>query len=272
MSNLITLQIEGTPSEGGHILVSDFIERLENLLSTLNGIDRIVGNTSHATLNYRIVDAKHTSPLTFTLEPVIKARVKKPEPHHIENRHKRFFSEMAAIRDRKPISPEIDDSLLIHFQRLVEGVGKDFTKARIFNGKVSVDLDSEFETSVRKLLDEEDASYGCEEGMLEAVNIHGRNRTCWIYPRIGPQRIRCDFMAGTRDQIRENLGKYVRVEGIKYFRPNSPFAFRVSVRDFDALPGDVEPFHIKDIYGIAPDATKTTGTMDFITDLRDEWD
>jgi hypothetical protein len=270
MSNLITLQIEGTPSEDGHVLVSDFIGRLEELLATLNGIDRIVGQTAQPTLNYRIVDASHKSPLTLTIEPIIKSRVK-PEPQHIQKRNARFFKEMRAVRRNEPISPEIDDAVLDHMRAMVEGLGTEFISARIYNGESDVDLDSTFEKNVRRLLEEEDASYGSEEGMLEAGNIHGRARTCWIYPRIGAQRIRCDFLPGTRDQIKDNFGKYVRVEGVKYFRPTSPFPFRVAVKDFQAIE-DEQPISLKDIEGIAPNATGGISSVEFVRNLRDEWD
>jgi hypothetical protein len=271
MSNLITLQIEGLPTDGGHVLVSDFISRLENLLASLNGFDRTEGGTSQPTLNYRIVDARHSSPLTLTLEPVLRKKITNPDPRHIEKRHSRFFRELGAIRDNKPVSPDVDDATLEHLQKLVEGVGQDFKTAKIYNGESSVDLDFGFEANIRKLLNEEDASYGTETGMLEAVNIHGKSRTCWIYPRIGPQKIRCDFLPGTRDLIRENLGKHVLVEGVKYFRPNSPFPFRVSVKEFGPLETESES-SLKDIEGMAPNATQELSTIDFIAKLRDEWD
>jgi hypothetical protein len=44
MSNLITLEIQGTPSQDGHVLITEFIKRMEHLLSTLNAIDRIEGD------------------------------------------------------------------------------------------------------------------------------------------------------------------------------------------------------------------------------------
>lgn len=271
MSNLITLQIEGVPSEDGHVLLADFLERVENLLSTLNGIDKIVGQTNKPTLNYRIVAVSHSSPLSFTIEPILKKGTTKPDPQHIQTRHARFFKEMRAVHSNEVISPDVDDSVLEHMRSLVEGLGTDFTSARVFNSEADVALDSVFETNVRRLLDEEDSSYGSEEGMLEAVNIHGKTRTCWIYPRIGAQRIRCDFLPGTRDQIRENLGNYVRVEGLKYFRPNSPFPFRVAVKDFEPI-GDDEPVNLKDIGGIAPHATGGMSSVDFVRRIRDEWD
>lgn len=272
MSNLITLQIEGTPSDGGHVLVGDFIGRIENLLLALNGIDRIVGQSGSLSLDYRIVDAKHRSPLSFTLEPVLKKKLVPARPDHIAARHARFFVELNAISKNEPLSPDIDEQMLAHFQGIVEGTGKEFATARLSNGVASIELDQGFETNLRRLLDEEDASYGSEEGMLEAVNIHGNHRKCWIYPRIGPRRIRCDFLPGTGDQIKENLGKRVRVAGVKYFRPNSPYAFRVSVRELDALAEENEPVHLKNLGGIAAPSGEQAGAVEFIRALRDEWD
>jgi len=271
MSNLITLQIEGVASEDGHVLVPAFIERLEHLLSTLNGIDRIVGQTAQPTLNYRIVDARHSSPLTFTLEPILKKRISRPDPDHIQLRHRRFFREMSAVRRSEPVSPEIDDTILEHMRALVEGLGKEFRSARISNGESNVELDEKFEASVRRLLNEEDASYGSERGMLEALNIHGGNRTCWIYPKAGPLRIRCDFLPGTRDLIIQHSGKAVWVEGVKYFRPNSPFPFRIAVKDFGAM-SDEESVPVRDLEGIAPLAIGSMSAVEFVRKIRDEWD
>jgi hypothetical protein len=270
MSNLITFQIEGAPSEDGHMPLSDFIYRLEQLLLALNAMDRIVGQTAQPTLYYRIVDASHHSPISLTIEPVIKKTVRHPEPGYIRVRHTRFFRELSAIQRNEPLSPEMDYTTLEHVRELVDGVGRDFTNARISNDEAVVALDSTFETNVRRLLNEEDASYGNEEGMLEALNIHGKP-TFWIYPRIGPERIRCDFLPGTKDQIKENIGKYVRAEGVKYFRPNSPFPYRIAVREFTATSDD-DATYLKDIGGISPGATGELSSVDFVRKIRDEWE
>ena len=272
MSNLITIEIEGTASQDGHVLLSDFIARIKNLLAVLNGIDRMVGDTAKPTLNYRIIDAKHNSPLTFTLEPVIRKGVAKPKPQHIQLRHNRLFKEVGAIRKNEPISPEVDESILENLRNLVQGVGRDFTSAKLSNGDVEVDLDASFDVNVRRLLDEEDVSYGNEEGMLEAANIHGKNRTCWIYPRVGAQKIRCEFLPGNRDIIKDNLGKQVHVEGFNYFRPNSPFPFKVAVREFEVIEPNEEIIYLKNIGGICPDATGDVSSVDFIRKIRNEWE
>lgn len=268
--NLITLELDGPASEQGHVRVDEFINKLEDLITTLNGIDRIVSESAQATLYYRIVGVSHESPLTITIEPVVRKRVTKPAADHIATRHHRFFRELRAIKANQPISPELDDRTIERMRDLVSGLGDTFTRAVVSNGEARVELDKTFETNVRKLLDEEDCSYGGFEGTLDAANIHAETRRFWIYPRIG-QRVRCDFLPGTATQIREALGQYIRVEGFKYFRAQSPFPYRIKVRHFEGLEGD-DDSALFNLGGIAPAATGEMNSVDFVRAIRDEWE
>lgn len=270
-SNLITLEVDGPSSEDGHVRADEFIEKLEDLITALNGVDKMVGDTGQPTLYYRIVAVSHTSPLTITLEPVVRKRVATPARDHIRTRHHRFFRELAAIRTNQPISPELDDRTIEHLRDLVSGLGQSFNRAAVFNSEARVELDSTFETNVRKLLDEEDCSYGGFEGMLDAANIHGRTRRVWLHPKLGPQKVRCDFLPGMTDQIKECFGQYIRVEGFKYFRAQSPFPYRIKVIEFEALEGDEESALIN-LGGIAPGATGDMTSVEFVRAIRDEWD
>jgi hypothetical protein len=266
--NLITMEFDGPASEQGHVRLDEFIEKLEDLITTLNGIDRLVGETAQTTLYYRIVAVSHSSPLTITIEPVVKKRITQPAPDHIKTRHHRFFR---AIKSNEPISPDLDDRTIERIRDLVSGLGETFERAVLSNAEARIELDRTFETNVRKLLDEEDCSYGGFEGMLDAANIHGETRRFWLYPRIGAQRVRCDFLPGTATQIREAMGRYIRVEGFKYFRAQSPFPYRVKVRHFEPLEADNESA-LFNLGGIAPSATGEMTSVDFVRAIRDEWD
>jgi hypothetical protein len=271
-ANLIKLRVEGVTSEEGHIRFDEFLQKLEDLLVTLNGIDRIEGNTAQPTLYYRVVDASHTSPVTITLEPVVReAMPPRRAENHIKARHNRFFKELSAIQRNQPVSTDVDERLLERLRDLVEGVGRSFQRASISNSETRIELDEKFETNLRKLLDEEDRSYGGVEGTLDAANIHGETRRFWIYPRLGAERIRCDFLPGTAEQIREALGHYVRVEGIKYFRSPNPYPYRIAVREFEILDAE-ESTALFNLRGIAPDATGRISSVDFVRAIRDEWD
>lgn len=269
--NLITISIDGLDSEGGHIRLDEFLDKLNHLLVTLNGIDRLVGQTGNPTLYYRITKASHASPLTFTFEPVVRQGVPRPSGDYINARHSRFFRELGAIKKGDPISEEIDDSLLEHLRDLTAGLGSTFKKVIISNGHDKIDLDREFETGIRRILNEEDASYGAAQGTLEAVNIHGGARRFWIYPQPGIPRIRCDFLPGTQEQVREALGRYIRVEGVKFFRAQSPYPVRISVREFEILT-DEEPVRLSELGGISPAVTGAMDSVAFVRAIRDEWD
>ncbi len=267
----ITWTVEGPETENGHVRADDFVDKIEHLLSALNGIDKVVGQTAQPTLYYRIVALSHSSPISITIEPVIKARITNPPPDYIPVRHHRFFKELEAIHRNEPVSEDIDDALLEDFQALAVGRGQTFSAAKISNHEAQVEIDETFESNVSKMLGEAYASYGSVEGKLEKLNIHGKARRVWLYPTVGADKILCDFPAGTRQQILEAADHYVRAEGYKYFRPQSPYPFRVKVMEFEIIDTD-NGDTLSGLRGVAPDATGEMTSVDFVRAIRDEWD
>jgi hypothetical protein len=269
--NQITWTVEGLESENGHVRADEFLEKVDHLLSALNGIDKIVSDAAQPTLYYRIVALSHSSPASITLEPVIKPRVANPPRDYIEVRHDRFFKELERIHRNEPVSDDIDDALLEDFRDLATGRGQSFQAASISNHEEKIPIDETFEANITQMLGEAYTSYGWVEGKLEALNVHGRARRVWLYPTVGPQRICCDFLPGTRGQLLEAADKYVRVQGWKHFRPQSLYPFRVKVIEFEVLTEDEEST-LQDLRGIAPEATGEMTSVDFVRSLRDEWD
>ena len=269
--NLITIKVEGFDSEHGHVRADEFVDELSQLLTVLNGIDRLVGNTNQPTLYYRIVAVKHSSPLSVTLEPVVKRKVQKQRKDFIGIRHHRFFSELKAIRKSAPISSELDEQLLENLLDLAGRENRAFKSVTILNGRSKIKLDEKFEQNLKKMLGEYDASYGGVEGKLDTANIHGYARRFWIYPIVGAAKIRCDFLPGTADQIKAALGNYVRVEGVKHFRPQNPYPFRIAVKELTVV-SDEKPVSLKDLGGIGKGALGQLSSIEFVRKMRDEWD
>jgi hypothetical protein len=275
MSELITYCVEGLDSEHGHVSVAEFLDKINHLLCALNGIDRVVGQSATPNLYYQIVNASHSSPLTITLQPVIKKRdkqnVRTVSASYIGVCHKRFFQELEAVRKMEPISLEIEPELLEHFRDIALGVGQDFKSATIYNGEHRVELDRIFEKNASRLTSEDSVSFGNFEGKLDAVNIHGEARRFWIYPTRGPKKVKCDFMPGTAEQIINALGHFVRVKGLKFFRQASPYPFRIKVKEFEVI-SNAGRVPLMSLRGIAPDATGGLSAVEFVRKTRDEWD
>ena len=175
------------------------------------------------------------------------------------------------MRRMEPISSDIEPELLEHFRDIAFGVGQDFKNAAISNGESRVELDETFESNLSKLTSEEDVSFGSFEGTLDAANIHEETRRFWIYPKLGPQRVRCDFMPGTAEQIRGALGQIVRVIGLKFFHPASPYPFRIKVKEFEVVSHEGR-VSIESLRGIAPGATAEMSAVEFVRQIRHEWE
>lgn len=269
MSDQITYYLDGLESEGGHVRADEFVDRVGYLLEALNGIDRIIGDSPTPKLYYRVVQLSHSSPVKLTIEPVVKRGTRVPSDY-ITRCRTRFFRDLTAIRTMSKETEEIDLDVLEDIERLVFGVGQEFKAAGIKNGEDAVELDRQFENNVKKLTGEEDTSYGSLEGKLDTANIHGNISRFWIYPTVGAQKVRCDFLPGNKLLIRQALGEYVRVEGLKFFRASSPFPFRIKVRDFEVV-STKEAVPIERLRGIAPDATGGMSSIEFIRKIRDEW-
>ncbi len=270
----ITLEIEGTASEDGHVRLSHLLNKLSALATALNGIDRMVSSTGQPTLDYRVVDLGHSSPAYVTLEPIVKENVlkkaKQPAEAYIDTRFNRIFDELDLIRKRQ-VSPEMDQTTLLSIETIVEGLGRQMKAATIKNHSRVVRLDSEFQRSV-SILTQEDASYGGYEGTLDAVNIHGGAKTFWIFPKIGPNKVRCNFLPGTQGEVKEALGHHIRVVGIKYFRSGSPYPHRISAQSFEVLDEDLEEYHLTDMRGIGSGLPGGMTSVEFVRAIRDEWD
>ncbi len=256
MSNLINLQLDGVPSQDGHVLLADFLERASSLLAALNEIDRLESNGFETTLNYRIVDAKHTSPLTLTIEPVLKPNATRIEPEHIARRHHLFFETIRSVRNGTRIPEGITDSVLEPIRRVATGAGTAYLTGKIFNGDASVALDSSFESNINRLVFSEEflvqaaptnAKYiGEIQGIVHSFFKESKKPYLVIRELSTRALVRCYFSPAIYEKAVETLTEregVVFVEGNITEDLSSGVAQSVDVVDFRPAPNfDLEFF------------------------------
>jgi hypothetical protein len=241
---------------------------LRLLDQSLNQIDRVFDEKGEAALAYRVVQATHSSPLCFVLEPIVKRKVSNPH-QRIQATHSRFFKELDAIQRGVPPSNDIDNNTLELLRRMVTKPA--IQKVTIKNGTKEVKLDKNFELNLDRLLRTQDYSTGTLVGKLEALNIHGKSNLFWLYPAIGPERVLCHFTAGNKEKIKSAIDKYVEARGVKLFRVNCPFPHRMNVLDFDVVPDEQEET-MMGLRGIAKETHGDADSVELINRARDEWD
>jgi hypothetical protein len=284
MSNLITLKLDGLPTQDGHMLLSDFLARAENLLAALNAIDCDEGIYGETTVSYRIVDARHSSPLSLTIEPVLKEGFSSLSPNHIERRRDQFFRVIDAIqRGTRPGG--VGDNVLRPLQQLALGVGQAYSSGTISNGIVVVSLDHNFEINAERALvaptetfslmnseESKTVQYSGEiQGLVHSFFAEAKKPYLVMRELSTRDLIKCYFTPEMYEKAVETLGEregVVFVEGMLSENTASKSIESIRVRDFRPAPLFDLAFH-KSFIGSRPDLTGTLTSEDSLERARD---
>lgn len=233
----IALRLEGTSADNRHVRLDDFLAQLRCLQDALDCIDQEANGRT--TLYYRVVDLRHSSPATVTIEPVLrepyrKAGIKSRYRNSPTVVHHRFFNSLQAIRFRGEKIENTSEATVDAFVELIGGLGKSFDTGAIFNGNASVPLDAGLSENLDQLLKPGFVSKGSVIGELLSISFARSNRF-YLYPLVGPTSIACHFNEELEKQARDCIKRKVRVFGKKFFRSSTDLPFRVDVTSIEEL-------------------------------------
>jgi hypothetical protein len=133
-----------------------------------------------------------------------------------------------------------------------------------------IDTDTKFDSSVRNLLGNIYMSTGTFRGRLEAVNLHTNPSSAYIYPVIGPSKVRCTFTKGRFGNIGDYLDRFVEVVGVLKFRENEPHPFAIDVEEITPIGGAHIPIDLTNLIGLMPNITMGADVMEYLGDIRHE--
>ncbi|MCW1915840.1 hypothetical protein OJ996_19795 [Luteolibacter sp. GHJ8] len=250
----ILIRLEGLPEEEGHLRLSEFLKALEEWKKILHQFDQMESPGGRPEVYYRVVNLSHSSPATIELEPVALPRREKKlpknqalptyKPPKVENRPRRLMSELRSIKDKAGVSDEVDPQVLVSLKAVAPSSSNGIARSSVIYGDTQLDLDQQFSSNVSKLINSELVSHGTLDGQLEALNVHGSGPySCYVYPPIGPKKIRCTFNLLFRKKILELADKYVRISGFMHYREKSDFPYMMELSEIEELhPSSVVKF------------------------------
>jgi hypothetical protein len=267
----ITLKLEGIESEGGLIRLDDFLHELTALREALATLDREINGKS--TLYYRVLKLSQNSPARVVIEPVLKPTYKTKKlgnryGHLPGKLHHRFFETIQFINDDETDKLHVGEPVIDAIAELLSGLGSDFVRGEIANGKSKIRLDEKFKERVSNLLKPYYRSYGSVEGQLLALNLARGNRF-YIYPEMGPRSVSCQFPEELFEKAQAYLRKNVRVYGTKFFRQTTGLPFKIAEVDKLELLEPRKPFPV-----FRPSAKAFTGPPadELVRQSREEWE
>ena len=261
----ITVTIEGSSEDSGHVRLTEFIKQLEAVRTSLKQTERLVSDSDTPSLYYRIVELTYSSPVRIVIEPASSD----PNSNGLGDRTvKRFVTNLRQVSNgRRPA--QVDLSALQSYQNLTSMLKQHVGKVEIRNGDKPVIIDNKFAKRIAKIIGPDEIAKGSVSGMLEWLNLHNANRF-HIYPTVGPQKVDCDFPANLRPKVIEAVDKYVQVFGGLRYKHLEKFPYAVNVEHIEVLPDEKDLPTLYDLRGIAPDATGDLSAADFVRALRDE--
>jgi hypothetical protein len=260
----ISLELVGLPEDGGHPTV----ESLSGLLDQIKASIRRLGTITDAgkTLRMRVVEVSYASPLKMKLELFSRDKPAGNLDFLLEN----FENTLEAIRSDEDL-PEYSFPAFDSVSALARVGAKGFANAQLTVGLHTFQIDEDLVRQIEEIEKKITRYAGIFDGFLEQINIHNQINTFAIFPISGPKKINCKFRQSDIDTVVAALGRRVEIEGTFFYRPKAPFPHLAEVDRIRLINNSIDFSLFDRLQGVAPLATGSKSSADFIREIRDAW-
>lgn len=186
-------------------------------------------------------------------------------------RFERFFSDLAIVANDGTAPQMLGRGAFEILKAFSLPVGRSVAEARIRFGDTEIVIDIAARKRIESVFGNDDSSEGTIDGMLEAINVHGKKNVFALYPVVGANRVTCIFDDKLLHKVRPALGKYVEIKGELKYRWREKFPYEAIALDLSILPDWDEQPSFEDIIGMAPSATGGIPAEEFTRQQRHGW-
>lgn len=266
----ITVQIKGDPSDNESLRINDFINQLDAIRNTLSHLEREIAEPDSSPIQYRIVDLSHNSPATIVIEAVPGTKGKDISALVAD----RFVNGIKNIKSGI-IPADYDSDLLESFKKIGPRIQKKnrhkfFSLVSIATDSEKVEVEQSLESEIESIVGPDEIMKGSVSGTLELINIHAHVNNFRIFPIVGPQKVDCHFKSAQLNNAIKGINRYVNVTGSLRYKRRDKFPYAINDAEVEVYPEENDLPSIFDLKGIAPDATGSLKSEDFVRQLRDE--
>jgi len=256
-----------------NVLLQTLIEKLDKVRHALTYAEEhaAIGGRRRS-ISYRVVDMHH-SRATVVIEPIAEdplddrtnatvyefsTRLRQIQTSNVPDDVS--VEELEAYRE---LLPKADEELT----QLTIGLDAPTILRNVDEYTLTPDLDKR----LADMIGPEEVAWGTITGYLKAINLHERN-VFYIWPRVGPKRVYCTFQRAMRDDVIAAMTHYVEVSGEIHYRRRDDTATSVrKVYNIEILDTDDTGTRLRDLRGIAPNATGEMDTREFVDSYDEDW-
>jgi hypothetical protein len=255
--NRVRLTIVPSGGDDGPLAASDFLKQVDAL-------KKLVSLVQGGSVDAKVVKLSMNSPAVIELEAGDTEEGSKANLLS-------FFHDIFNVTHKAATPQNLTRDVFDLLKDFSSVVGRGIQRSIITTNYDEIVVDLMARQRIESVFGQDYTREGTIDGMLEAVNIHGKVNNCALYPIIGPSRISCRFDESLFKQVRPALGRYVLVEGILKYRWRERYPFEAMINRIEVLPNWEDQPKFADVLGIAPDATKGAPSEDFVRAARNGW-
>lgn len=239
------------------LAASDFIKQIDAMRQLLSLSEQGGGADT------RIVKMHMNSPATVVMETIGPGS----QPVDLS----RFFEGLEAIALRGIAPREFDRPVFEALRDFAGVIGKSVRSATLNVLGRTIEIDIAAKKRIEAVFGQDTSSEGSVDGMLEAINVHGKSNTFALYPVVGATRVTCKFDETMLAEVRPALGRYVAIQGELKYRWKEKFPYEARATKIEVLEDWEDQPAFTDILGIAPNATRGLASEEFTRKERHGW-
>jgi hypothetical protein len=260
------LVIEPIGGAEAKVVAEDFFRQAEALLDCIRFAGASQNAESAQAAKFRVISLSTSSPLDALFEPEDAPCA---EVIDWNSAHHRAANSISLIQaGRRPSNDFIDRPFYDALVRFCTPIGETIRKSTIrLNGSTFI-VDANFRVALNDIGTAKRVERGLFiKGVVEAMNIHDSSHF-FLYPSIGPSKLKCKFPKDKRDEYVRHMGKYVRVFGDFTYEFLETHPSEVHVTSVQSIPDESSIPKASDLWRIAPNATGTIRSELFVRKLR----
>lgn len=267
INNELTLHIDGTPSNGGDIDLSVFVNKLDNLRMALQETDKYLLGMNKNSVDFFVTDLSHDSPCAITLGS-------KPTNNLFEHQSSIFSSFTKLIADITSgnyVPASANYQTLKKLSELASGLGDKFSSMWFSsNEKTVAVINTETLSILNSLLSKQYRAYGSVKGRIMGYNSASKEKYFYIYPIVGG-RVKCIFDESIRENASKMVENNVTVSGTVSYLEGEFFPSEIKVHLIEKHDPDIELASLTSLVGIEKDITENKPSEIFIKEVRNGW-
>lgn len=270
VANRITVRLVGDEMDRKDVRLDDFIDQLKDVKKALIENELAITGKDCPTLEYKVVDLRHSSPATVVLEPVpIGPQTARLDVQFVQQVVGGFAAELRSIKKTGELVRDPDLGRLLAYQKLGVRENNRISKVRIGIGRSTVTIDEAFKRKLDAIVGPDEFADGSIDGMLEAVNFHNTNKF-HLYPVIGPKRVTGTFPERLRPRIKEAIGSFVTIQGKLRYKAWSQYPHGVRAEVVDIHEPDSDLPTLTELRGAFAGSIGQLNSVEFVDQLRNE--